>query len=120
MASSAYMVGRRSKAWTKVMCVRQREFVVGGWSEGSGGRSGQIGSLAVGWVDPERVPHLGIHSPPLRGPGGSRLSEFLLRHFAAAFKELASETSPYSAPRSHLAVSTSSGRNSSSRFCSTR
>ena len=49
MASSAYVVGKRSKAWTKVKAVRQREFVVGGWSEGSGGRSGQIGSLAVGW-----------------------------------------------------------------------
>ncbi len=99
LASSAYVVGKRSKAWTKVKCGRQREFVVGGWSEGSGGRSGQIGSLAVGWVDPQ------VQAPPghpfaLRYAGqvGSGLSEFLLRQLGTAFKELASQTSPFVPP----------------------
>ena len=94
--SSVYSVGKRSKAWTKVKCVRQREFVVGGWSEGSGGRSGQIGSLAVGWVDPD-VPAPGGHPFALRYAGqvGSGLSEFLLRQLGSAFKDLATATSPF-------------------------
>ena len=90
------MVGKRSKSWTKVKCVRQREFVVGGWSEGLGGRSGQIGSLAVGWVDPD-LPAAPGHPFALRYAGqvGSGLSEFLLRHLGTAFKELAVGLSPF-------------------------
>ena len=97
--SSVYSVGRRSKAWTKVKCVRRREFVVGGWSEGSGGRSGQIGSLAVGWVNPD-VPAPEGHPFALRYAGqvGSGLNEVLLRHLGAAFTDLATETSPFVPP----------------------
>jgi bifunctional non-homologous end joining protein LigD len=96
LGSSVYSAGKRSKAWTKVKCVRQREFVVGGWSEGSGGRSGQIGSLAVGWVDPD-VPAPPGHPFALRYAGqvGSGLSGFLLRHLGSAFKDLATEASPF-------------------------
>lgn len=97
--SSVYSAGKRSKAWTKVKCVRQREFVVGGWSEGSGGRSGQVGSLAVGWVDPD-LPAPSGHPFALRYAGqvGSGLNQFLLTQLAAAFKELVSETSPFVPP----------------------
>ena len=107
LSSAGYSVGKRSKAWTKVKCVRQREFVVGGWSEGSGGRSGQIGSLAVGWVDPD-VPAPADHAFALRYAGqvGSGLNELLLRHLGAAFRELGSDTSPFvpppPAPRLHF------------------
>ena len=95
-ASSGYTVGKRSKAWTKVKCVRQRELVVGGWSEGAGGRSGQIGSLAVGWVDPGAPAPTG-HPFALRYAGqvGSGLNDFLLHHLAGAFKDLASPSSPF-------------------------
>ena len=96
LGSAGYSAGKRSKAWTKVKCVRQREFVVGGWSEGSGGRSGRIGSLAVGWVDP------GLPAPPghpfaLRyaGQAGSGLNDFLLGQLGLAFEELATETAPF-------------------------
>lgn len=98
-ASAIYLAGKRSRSWTKVKCVRQREFVVGGWSEGSGGRSGQIGSLAVGWVDPE-VPVPPGHPFGLRYAGqvGSGLNEFLLLQLGGAFKDLATETSPFVPP----------------------
>lgn len=98
-ASAIYLVNKRSKAWTKIKCVRQREFVVGGWSEGSGGRSGQIGSLAVGWVDPD-APAARGHPFALRYAGqvGSGLSEFLLRHLSSAFKDRSSEVSPFVPP----------------------
>ena len=99
LANSTYSPGNRSKSWTKVKCVRQREFVVGGWSEGSGGRSGQIGSLAVGWVDP------GAEAPPglpfaLRYAGqvGSGLNERLLRHLSGIFKTSAAAVSPFVPP----------------------
>jgi bifunctional non-homologous end joining protein LigD len=99
LRSSAYLPGKRSKAWTKVKCVRRREFVVGGWSEGSGGRSGQIGSLAVGWVDPDAPAPAG-NPVALRYAGqvGSGLNEFLLQHLGSAFRELASDTSPFVPP----------------------
>ena len=31
-----YLPGRRSSAWSKIKCGRRREFVVGGWSTGTG------------------------------------------------------------------------------------
>ena len=46
-----YAAGRRSAAWWKVKCGRRREFVVGGWSTGSGSRHDSIGSLALGCYD---------------------------------------------------------------------
>ncbi|MEN3313960.1 MAG: bifunctional non-ous end joining protein LigD [Acidimicrobiaceae bacterium] len=95
-ASSIYAIGKRSKAWTKVKCVGRREFVVGGWSEGGGGRSGQIGSLAIGWVDPDAPVPPG-HPFALRyvGQVGSGLSDLLLQKLSAQFEELATETSPF-------------------------
>lgn len=99
LGSAPYSVGKRSRTWTKVKCVRQREFVVGGWSEGSGGRSDQVGSLAVGWVDPD-VPAPPGHTFALRYAGqvGSGLSELLIRHLGAALKDLAAENSPFLPP----------------------
>ncbi|MGI8776722.1 MAG: ATP-dependent DNA ligase [Acidimicrobiales bacterium] len=96
VASSAYAIGKRSKAWTKVKCVGRREFVVGGWSEGGGGRSGQIGSLAVGWVDPDAPAPPG-HPFALRyvGQVGSGLSDLLLQKLSDQFRQLAAETSPF-------------------------
>lgn len=99
LAAAPYSVGKRSKSWTKVKCVRQREFVVGGWSEGSGGRTGRIGSLAVGWVDPD-VPAPPGHPLALRYAGqvGSGLNTFLLNHLGSTFEDLASSTSPFVPP----------------------
>ena len=48
---AAYLPGVRSDSWVKVKCVRRREFVVGGWSEGRGRRAASLGSLAVGVYD---------------------------------------------------------------------
>jgi ATP-dependent DNA ligase len=96
LESSAYLPGKRSKSWTKVKCVREREFVVGGWREGEGGRSGQIGSLALGYVEP-RAPAPGDHPFALRyaGLAGSGLDDLLLRHLAAAFRDTTTDTSPF-------------------------
>lgn len=47
-----YEPGKRSAHWRKVKVRRRQEFVVGGWTDGQGGRSGRLGSLIVGYHDP--------------------------------------------------------------------
>ena len=50
---SVYESGRRSKAWLKVKGTSEDEFVVGGFTGGTGGRSKTFGSLLVGQYDSE-------------------------------------------------------------------
>ncbi len=50
---SVYESGRRSKAWLKVKGTQEDEFVVGGYSGGTGGRAKTFGSLLVGQYDDE-------------------------------------------------------------------
>jgi bifunctional non-homologous end joining protein LigD len=45
---SVYLPGKRTTAWRKVKRRVTRQFVVGGWAEGSGGREGRIGGLLIG------------------------------------------------------------------------
>jgi bifunctional non-homologous end joining protein LigD len=49
-ADSPYRAGQRSKDWVKVRAMRTDDFVVVGWSEPSGSRSG-FGSLHLGQYD---------------------------------------------------------------------
>jgi len=90
-----YLPGRRSTAWIKVKCVKRREFVVGGWSGGQGGRAGSIGSLAVGcWgLDPATSASTGrLHYVGLVGSG---LSQDLIRQLGAVFERTARGDSPF-------------------------
>ena len=94
-ADAPYLPGRRSSAWIKVKCVKRREFVVGGWSPGQGGRSGSIGSLAVGcWgLDPETGTSTGrLHYVGLVGSG---LSGDLIRQLSSVFERTARDDSPF-------------------------
>jgi bifunctional non-homologous end joining protein LigD len=45
---SVYLPGKRTTAWRKVKRRVERQFVVGGWAEGAGGRQGRIGGLLIG------------------------------------------------------------------------
>jgi bifunctional non-homologous end joining protein LigD len=45
---SAYLPGRRSKAWVKLKHSRAQEVVIGGWRTGKGRRQSSIGSLLMG------------------------------------------------------------------------
>lgn len=45
---SSYEAGRRSGAWRKVRCLREQEFVIGGFTAPKGGRS-HFGALLVGF-----------------------------------------------------------------------
>jgi bifunctional non-homologous end joining protein LigD len=43
-----YLQGKRGDAWIKVKNERTQDVVVGGWTEGSGNRTGSIGALLLG------------------------------------------------------------------------
>ncbi|MGH9188950.1 MAG: ATP-dependent DNA ligase [Acidimicrobiales bacterium] len=96
-----YQPGRRSPAWSKIKCVRRREFVVGGWSPGQAGRTGSIGSLALGAYDvsPEDAAAAGR---PARlgyvGLAGSGLSEELIGVLTTAFARIGRPDSPFAGP----------------------
>ena len=50
-AASRYLPGKRSQDWLKIKVRRPGRVVIGGWLEGHGGRSGDLGSLLVGAYD---------------------------------------------------------------------
>jgi bifunctional non-homologous end joining protein LigD len=100
-ADAPYTPGRRSPCWLKVKATCRRELVVGGWEAGGGSRTGRIGSLAVGWVDPG---HAGAwpDGPCLRWAGqvGSGLSDALLTQLQPVVERFGVAGSPFlDAPR---------------------
>jgi bifunctional non-homologous end joining protein LigD len=55
----AYEAGKRSRAWLKVKGVLSAEFVVGGYSQGSGERAATFGALLLGYYDDGRLVYAG-------------------------------------------------------------
>ncbi len=50
--ASRYQPGVRSQDWVKIKVVREDDFIVIGWTEGKGARSGGLGALILGsWDD---------------------------------------------------------------------
>lgn len=94
-ADAVYVPGRRSTAWIKVKCVKRREFVVGGWSEGQGGRSGSIGSLAVGCWGLDRATGTSTGRLHYVGLVGSGLSQDLIRQLTEVFARTGRDDSPF-------------------------
>ena len=54
-----YEAGKRSRAWLKVKGVLTAEFVVGGYSQGSGERAATFGALLLGYYDDGRLLYAG-------------------------------------------------------------
>ena len=52
---SIYKAGERTKDWIKVKCSLDADFVVVGWTDGDGTRSGAIGALDLGAYDDDGV-----------------------------------------------------------------
>ncbi|HUR61208.1 MAG TPA: non-homologous end-joining DNA ligase [Candidatus Thermoplasmatota archaeon] len=81
---SPYVPGKRTDTWVKVRNRMRQEFVIGGWSEGEGSRSGTIGSLLLG--------HYGSKEDPKRlvyvGRVGSGLGGTTLVQLVAALRDL--------------------------------
>jgi bifunctional non-homologous end joining protein LigD len=87
-----YAPGRRSPAWWKVKCARQREFVVGGWSTGQGSRQESIGSLALGCYD--RADEAGQRLFYV-GQAGSGLTGDMISQLQKLFAQISVPASPF-------------------------
>ncbi len=77
-SNSAYEPGVRSAHWRKIKRIRSDEFVVGGWTYGSGRRSGLIGSLLLGaWNDAGELQFVGAAGSGLADAESSELITLL-------------------------------------------
>src|ERR1700674_991636 len=86
---SPYEPGRRSGAWVKVKNHDRQEFVIGGWLEGEGKRTGQPGAWLVGYYDRVRFVYA--------GKVGTGFTDAMLDKLQSAMKPLAQDKSPFDA-----------------------
>ena len=84
--NSAY-VTRRSSDWIKLKCGQRQEFVIGGYTDPKGSRTG-IGSLLLGIHDPRGQLHYA-------GNVGTGFSEQTLRDLRESLDGLAADASPF-------------------------
>ncbi|WP_435157126.1 non-homologous end-joining DNA ligase [Amycolatopsis sacchari] len=84
-ADSPYRGGRGSD-WLKFKCVKDQEFVVGGFTKPGGSRSG-FGALLVGYYDSGKLRYA--------GKVGTGYTETALRDLAGTLGELRRDTSPF-------------------------
>jgi bifunctional non-homologous end joining protein LigD len=87
---SRYEPGRRSRNWLKIKNKQRVELFVGGWAEGSGGRSGRIGALLVGYHEGDALRYA--------GNVGSGFTDKMLREVQARLAPLAREECPFVNP----------------------
>jgi bifunctional non-homologous end joining protein LigD len=86
---SPYRPGRRSGEWLKVKNFRTQEVIIGGWTEGSGERSGSLGALLMG------IPQAG--GLCYVGKVGTGFGAQARRDLLDALEPLARKTSPFAA-----------------------
>jgi bifunctional non-homologous end joining protein LigD len=87
---SRYVPGSRSPLWRKVKIRPQQELVVGGWQEGEGGRSGQLGSLLLGYYEGTAL--------RFAGKVGTGFTTAELTRLGRALAGLATEDCPFEPP----------------------
>ena len=88
--NSSYKPGRRSPDWIKVKSFRTQEVVIGGWTDGQGGRQGELGALLLGVPDTDGLRYVGKV-----GTGFAARDRAAL---LADLRPLARRTSPFAAP----------------------
>src|SRR6185295_10935594 len=88
-SSSKYVPGKRTPDWAKLKLVREQEFVVGGWTEPRGARSG-FGALLLGVYERKKLVYV--------GHVGSGFDHAELTRVMAELKRLQTETSPFDVP----------------------
>ncbi len=84
---SRYETGRRTGAWLKIKHELRQEFVVGGWTPGTGSRHGRIGALLIGVDDDGGFRYA--------GKVGTGFSGRELDRLAAVFAPLAQDANPF-------------------------
>ncbi len=77
----------RSAAWVKIKAFRTMECVIGGWTEGQGGRSNALGALLLGVYKDEKLIPV--------GHVGSGFDERTLKELLATLKEREAPRSPF-------------------------
>jgi bifunctional non-homologous end joining protein LigD len=80
-------VSRRSPSWVKLKCGQRQEFVIGGYTDSAGKRSG-FGSLLLGIYDSDGVLQYA-------GNVGTGFNERTLRDLTAQLKKLETSASPF-------------------------
>lgn len=86
---SRYEVGRRSSAWLKVKSAQTDDFVIGGYTTGTGARAGTFGALLLGSPDPStgRL----VYS----GHVGTGFNQRILRDLLGRLEPLRTDHSPF-------------------------
>lgn len=106
---AVYVPGGRSRVWRKIKTGRRRDFVVGGWTTGQGGRQHSIGSLALGCYDvtSDAAEREGRAQRLFyTGQAGSGLTEHMIGQLRRLFAQIAIPASPFDnpvPPRIHFA-----------------
>ena len=85
-AHSLYEAGRRSGAWIKLKTHREQEFVIGGYSDPTGGRQ-HFGALLLGYFESRKLRFC--------GKVGTGFNESTLKALRTKFRELESAECPF-------------------------
>ena len=85
--NSIYEPGKRSASWLKVKSVREQEFVVGGYTPGTGSRAATFGSLVVGYHDAGTLRYA--------GRVGSGFDARTLKALKVSLDAISTDTSPF-------------------------
>jgi bifunctional non-homologous end joining protein LigD len=88
---TSYEPGQRSRDWLKVKAVQTEDFVVGGYTAGTGNRARTFGSLVMGYFDDDKklMP---------AGNVGTGFDEKLLADFKKRLDALKTDKSPFAVP----------------------
>ena len=84
---SRYVPGSRSPAWRKIKVRPRQEFVIGGWQDGEGNRSGQLGSILVGVHDRDQL--------RFAGKVGTGFKDQELTRLGGLLAQLATDVCPF-------------------------
>ena len=84
---STYQPGRRSASWVKDKNWNTQEIVIGGWREGTGGRTSRIGALMMGMPGPDGLDFV--------GRVGTGFTEKELTKLKTALEPLRTDESPF-------------------------
>ena len=77
----------RSADWLKFKCSNEQEFVIGGYTPGTGKREGYLGAILVGYFQGESLKYA--------GKVGTGFNDETLRTLTAELRELRQEKSPF-------------------------
>ena len=85
--SSTYQEGKRGHDWQKIKIVSEQEMVIGGYTSGTGSRTGTFGALLLGYYKQGKLKYA--------GSCGTGFNEKILKELLAKFKKIKTEKSPF-------------------------